>query len=235
MLARFFKHRSGSVMPMLALSFVPIMAAVAGAVDYSHASWVKSSLQDAVDATALMLAKNATNQTPAQLQTSATSFFLRQLHPHRRAEPAGHRNLQPVADRRFHCQCHRHGHGQDQFHERARHLAIADFDREHRELEQRQAARRAGARQHRLDGRRQQDRRAQDRDPQSARPSCKSAAQQNGDVYVSIIPFVQGRQRRRRATTTQAWIDWTDWDANNGTCSNTHLHDQEHLRRAHGT
>ena len=76
MLARFFKNRNGSVMPMLALSFVPIMAAIAGAVDYSHANWVKASLQDAVDATALMLAKNATTQTAAQLQTSATSYFL---------------------------------------------------------------------------------------------------------------------------------------------------------------
>jgi Flp pilus assembly protein TadG len=45
----------------------------------------------------------------------------------------------------------------------------------------------------------------------------KGAAVNNGDVYVSIIPFV--KDVNVGATNYNAnWIDWTDWDANNGTC-----------------
>src|SRR5262249_33291025 len=46
----------------------------------------------------------------------------------------------------------------------------------------------------------------------------QSAATQNGDVYVSIVPFVKD-VNVDPANYTQSWIDWTDWDANNGTCS----------------
>jgi uncharacterized protein YegL len=46
----------------------------------------------------------------------------------------------------------------------------------------------------------------------------KAAAVNNGDVYVSIVPFVKDVNvgpSKYQAT----WIDWTEWNANNGTCS----------------
>ena len=50
----------------------------------------------------------------------------------------------------------------------------------------------------------------------------KSAATANGDVYVSIIPFVNAVNLGRE-NYGASWIDWTDWDAANGsnvqTCS----------------
>src|SRR6185369_11823136 len=46
----------------------------------------------------------------------------------------------------------------------------------------------------------------------------KAAAVSNGDVYVSIVPFV--KDVNVGAGNYQAtWIDWTDWDVNNGNCS----------------
>src|SRR5262249_21643558 len=46
----------------------------------------------------------------------------------------------------------------------------------------------------------------------------KNAAQVDGDVYVSIVPF--GKDVNvGSANYTSSWIDWTDWDAANGTCS----------------
>jgi Flp pilus assembly protein TadG len=46
----------------------------------------------------------------------------------------------------------------------------------------------------------------------------KAAAANNGDVYVSIIPFV--KDVNVGGTNYNAtWIDWTDWNATNGTCS----------------
>jgi hypothetical protein len=50
----------------------------------------------------------------------------------------------------------------------------------------------------------------------------QSAATQNGDVYVSIIPFVKD-VNVDPVNYNATWIDWTDWDnaQSNGTCSNS--------------
>ena len=46
----------------------------------------------------------------------------------------------------------------------------------------------------------------------------KAAATNDGDVYVSIIPFA--KDVNVGSTNYNAtWIDWTDWDSNNQTCS----------------
>src|SRR5947209_4132064 len=46
----------------------------------------------------------------------------------------------------------------------------------------------------------------------------KAAASTNADVYVSIVPFV--KDVNVGASNYKAnWIDWTDFDANNGSCS----------------
>jgi Flp pilus assembly protein TadG len=47
----------------------------------------------------------------------------------------------------------------------------------------------------------------------------KNAATNNGDVYVSIIPFVKD-VNAGAGNYNATWIDWTSWDSNNGTCSN---------------
>lgn len=73
--ARFLKNRRGSVAPMLALSVVPLMGAVGAAVDYSRANAARAAFQSSLDSTALMLSKQAVNQTQAQLQASATDIF----------------------------------------------------------------------------------------------------------------------------------------------------------------
>src|SRR5262249_1723766 len=48
----------------------------------------------------------------------------------------------------------------------------------------------------------------------------KNAATQDGDVYVSIIPFVKD-VNAGASNYNQSWIDWTDWEEVNGTCSST--------------
>ena len=46
----------------------------------------------------------------------------------------------------------------------------------------------------------------------------KNAAVNNGDVYVSIIPFVKD-VNVDPVNYKALWIDWTAWDAVNGSCS----------------
>ena len=48
--------------------------------------------------------------------------------------------------------------------------------------------------------------------------SAQSVAVNTGDVYVSIIPFVKD-VNVGSSYSGASWIDWTDWEANNGTCS----------------
>ena len=56
---RLFKDRNGGVAPLLALCLIPLVLAVGAAVDYSRAGSVRTAMQAAGNATALMLAKNA--------------------------------------------------------------------------------------------------------------------------------------------------------------------------------
>src|SRR3569623_550954 len=46
-----------------------------------------------------------------------------------------------------------------------------------------------------------------------------AAAAYNGDVYVSIVSFVKD-VNVDPANYNATWIDWTEWDTNNGTCKN---------------
>jgi Flp pilus assembly protein TadG len=46
----------------------------------------------------------------------------------------------------------------------------------------------------------------------------QSVVVNTGDVYVSIIPFVKD-VNVGSTYSGASWIDWTDWEANNGTCS----------------
>jgi Flp pilus assembly protein TadG len=75
LLNRFWKDRRGGVAPMLALLAFPIVGVVGAGVDYSRANAARSSMQNAVDSTALMIAKSAATLTPAQVQSQASTYF----------------------------------------------------------------------------------------------------------------------------------------------------------------
>ena len=74
-LLRFLKDRRGGVAPMFALAIVPVFGLVGAAVDYSRANSVRTSMQSAIDATALAMAKLAPTLTAAQLQTQTNAYF----------------------------------------------------------------------------------------------------------------------------------------------------------------
>jgi Flp pilus assembly protein TadG len=72
---RFLDDRSASVLPLLALAAVPVVGLVGASVDYSRAAAVQTAMQAAVDSTALALAKDAATSSAAQLQTKAQAYF----------------------------------------------------------------------------------------------------------------------------------------------------------------
>ncbi|MGB7704469.1 MAG: VWA domain-containing protein [Pseudolabrys sp.] len=75
MLARFLKNARGGVAPLMAVVAVPVMAAVGMAVDYSRVNAARTAFQVSLDATALMLSKDAATETSKALQTEATKTF----------------------------------------------------------------------------------------------------------------------------------------------------------------
>jgi Flp pilus assembly protein TadG len=66
---------SGNVVLTFALATVPIMGFVGSAVDYSRANSAKAAMQAAIDATGLMLSKNIVGMTQAQINQKATDYF----------------------------------------------------------------------------------------------------------------------------------------------------------------
>jgi Flp pilus assembly protein TadG len=74
-LTRFLRDRRGGVAPMFALAIIPLIGFVGAAIDYSRANSIKASMQAALDATALAMAKLAPTLTQSQLQTQTTAYF----------------------------------------------------------------------------------------------------------------------------------------------------------------
>jgi len=74
-LKHFIRNRDGSVAPMLALAALPLLGFVGAAVDFSRAANVRTAMQAAADASALMLSKDAPTLTEAELARQATDSF----------------------------------------------------------------------------------------------------------------------------------------------------------------
>jgi Flp pilus assembly protein TadG len=74
-LSRFLKDRRGGVAPMFAIAVIPVFGLVGAAVDYSRANSLRAGMQSAIDATALAMAKLAPTLTQTQLQQQTAAYF----------------------------------------------------------------------------------------------------------------------------------------------------------------
>jgi Flp pilus assembly protein TadG len=74
-LSAFRKAQAGNVAIIFALASIPLIAFVGAAVDYSRANSVKAAMQSALDSAALMMSKEASTDTSTQLQTNASNYF----------------------------------------------------------------------------------------------------------------------------------------------------------------
>jgi Flp pilus assembly protein TadG len=80
MFGRFAGNCDAGVAPMLAMLALPLFGMVGAGIDYGRAASARASMQAALDATALMLAKTAASSTAEQIQTSAKSVFEANYH-----------------------------------------------------------------------------------------------------------------------------------------------------------
>jgi Flp pilus assembly protein TadG len=74
-LANFRAARQGNVVLTFALALIPVFGLVGAAVDFSRGSSTRAALQSALDSAALMLSKEAPTLTTDQIQQKANDYF----------------------------------------------------------------------------------------------------------------------------------------------------------------
>jgi len=74
-ISAFGRDRRGNVAVLFAMASLPLIGFVGASVDYSRANSMRTKFQDALDSTALMLAKEAASDTSAVLQANAVKYF----------------------------------------------------------------------------------------------------------------------------------------------------------------
>ena len=71
----FRRAKAGNVILTFALSFIPMVGMVGAAVDYSRGNSAKAAMQQAIDATGLILSKDASTMLQTALNDKATNVF----------------------------------------------------------------------------------------------------------------------------------------------------------------
>ena len=74
LLRHFCRDRRANVAPIFALAIIPVVGFVGAAIDYSRASAARTALQAALDSAALMLSKEAAGLTSDQINQKATDY-----------------------------------------------------------------------------------------------------------------------------------------------------------------
>src|SRR5882757_9259554 len=72
---RFKADRGGNVTLIFALAIIPIFGSVAVAVDYSRGNSARTAMQAVLDATTLMVSKEAVGLKSYQVQQKARTYF----------------------------------------------------------------------------------------------------------------------------------------------------------------
>jgi Flp pilus assembly protein TadG len=231
MLTRFMKDCRGSIAPLTALLALPLLGAVGVAVDYSRVSATRTALQAAVDSTALMLSKTAAKQTPGDLQTSATNI-LNALFTHPEAKnlavstsysSAGGSKVTLTASATIDANIlGALGYSQVPItatststwgNTRLRVALILDNTGSMSQSGKITALKTAS---------------------ENLLTQLKNAAVNNGDVYVSIVPFSKD-VNVGTSNYDRSWIRWDLWEAENGTCSNSNYSTQSKCTSHNGT
>ena len=214
-LKSFASARRGNVAITFALATLPIIGGVGAAIDFSHANSVKTAMQSALDSTALMLARDAATLTNTQLQTKALSYFsalftrpeAKNISISATYTASGgsqvvvngsatvDTSVMAIAGYR---QMPINGQSTSKWgSSRLRVALVLDNTGSMADNGKIDALKTA---------------------TKNLLTQLSSAASVNGDVYVSIVPFVKD-VNVGSSNNNANWIDWTDWDANNGKCT----------------
>ena len=218
-LRNFCGARGGNVAVTFAFATIPVIGLVGASFDYSHANAIKADVQSALDSTALMLSKDAATLSSSDLQVKALAIFTALFNKPNEAtidsvgasyttapgsqlvisasvdvpttflRVLGPSSMQTITVT---------GASTAKWgSKRLRVALVLDNTGSMADAGKMTALQSA---------------------TQSLLNQLKNAANTNGDVYVSIVPFVKDVDLGS-ANYASDWIDWTSWNANNGNCS----------------
>lgn len=222
MFTRFLKDRCGNVAPMMAFLAVPLIGGAGVAIDYSQANATKAAFQAALDSTALAISKSAATSTPADLQAAATNYFNALFTKPNvtnvtvTASYTGTAGSKLVLNGAATLKTNVMGVlGYDHIDIKAgatstwgdtrlRVALVLDNTGSMASSDKMTALKAAS---------------------QNLLTQLKNAALVPEDVYVSIVPFAKD-VNVGSSNYSQSWINWSLWDAANGTCSNTNYKSQ---------
>ena len=210
---RFASADQGNVAVIFAIAAVPLISFIGAAIDYTRANAARSAMQAALDSTSLMLSKDLSQGliAPADVNTKALSYF-RALYTNNDAN-----NISVSATYTANTSMGStivvigSGNVSTDF-MRVAGFPKIDFNTSSTAAWGNTRMRVAMA----LDNTGSM---AQDGKIGALRTAASSLVDQlsalaktNGDVYISLVPFAKD-VNLGQSNYSQAWIDWTDWEA----------------------
>ena len=218
-LRQFTSARDGNVAVVFAIAVIPLIAFVGAAIDYSRANATKTVLQESLDATALMLSKEAAKDTSTQLQTNAEQYFLAQFN----REDTKYAVTNVTVTAKFSSSGGTSVVIDASADVPTTFLSIIGYNKI--TVGSSSTVRWGNARLRVALVLDNTGSMAQSGKIGALKTATKNlltqlqnAAVASDDVYVSIIPFVKD-VNVDSANSAAPWIDWTDWDSKNGNCS----------------
>lgn len=214
---RFARNSDGGATPLLALALLPLLAMTGAAIDYSRAHATRTAIQAALDATGLMLSQEAATLPEADLGTKATAYFNSLFNRSEAKNVSLSHEFSAPQEGSFSLKLTGRAQvplifasilGQPDLTVSATsevlwgikklNLALALDNTGSMGSNRKMAALKTAA--HNLLN------------------TLQAAEKTPGDIKVSIVPFATDVNVGTHNVNSD-WIDWTEWEANNGTCS----------------
>ncbi|WP_061021302.1 TadE/TadG family type IV pilus assembly protein [Bradyrhizobium sp. CCH5-F6] len=221
-LARFAAAEQGNIAVIFAIALVPVLSFVGAAIDYSRAAQARSSMQSALDSAALMLSRDLSSGTitTSQLSTKAQAYF-NALFTDTNTLPSVNVAATYNASTSIGSTIQLSGTGTYT----TTFMKIAGFPTLDIGTTSTSAwglTRMRVALVLDVTGSMADDGKmpAMQTAAKNLIDQLSALAKNNGDVYISIVPFSKD-VNVGSTNYTKSWIDWSDWEAANGTCSNT--------------
>lgn len=230
---RFFRDRNGNILPIFGLAMIPMLALIGAAVDYSRANAVKAALQAALDSTALAMASRAPVLTQEQLRNEAQAYFDALFTKYNTSRVtldvnysttngpqitvSGRTSVETLFMRMP-------GYNINQMTVGASSTSAWGMTR----------LRVALALDNTLSMDSSNKMNALKTAAKDLVDQLQAAATNNGDVYISIIPFARG-VNVGASNRDQSWLRWTEWNASNGSCSDRDYTTKSSCESAHKT
>jgi Flp pilus assembly protein TadG len=218
---RFVGANEANIAVTFCMALLPILGFVGAAVDYTRANSARSSMQAALDSTALMLSKDLSEGiiTTSQITAKAQAYFTA-LYTNTDAKSVSV-NATYTANSSMGSTIQVNGSGAvtTDF------LKVAGFPNINfnssstaawGNVRMRVAMALDNTGSMADDGKMP----AMQNAAKALIDQLSALAKNNGDIYISIIPFAKDVNVGDN-NYTQSWIDWTDWDAANGTSTCT--------------